>query len=151
MSAELEAGRELDALVVERLGLPLEPPCPRYHSVDEAEYDSQLGWDGWCYTCGKMIADVEPQAKRYSTDIAAAWEVVEKLMGANDVEVYRLHSIPPEPTEWACRIGNAIDGPCEFASADTAPLAICRAAIRATALKPDSVAPEPSPTTRDGE
>jgi len=64
-------GRALDALIAERFELPLEVPCARYHSTDEAEYEPGHGWSGWCYTCSSAINAVPPEAQRYSTDPAA--------------------------------------------------------------------------------
>jgi hypothetical protein len=70
--------RERDALVAERLGLPLEPPCGYYHRVDDAEY-SDGRWSGWCYDCGSPIADVAPKPRHYTTDPAAARLVEDEI------------------------------------------------------------------------
>ena len=81
----MEAGRELDALVAEKvMGLSKDdwdPPCFWQHSTDDCEKDSVIGWMGWCYNCGTMVAEVGVEPRYYSTDIAAAWEVLEKLHG----------------------------------------------------------------------
>lgn len=63
---------DLNRLVADErvMNAPLEPPCPRYHSTDSAEYDSSDGWSGWCYTCGCSISEVTPEPPRYCTDPA---------------------------------------------------------------------------------
>jgi hypothetical protein len=69
---------------------------------------------------------------KFSTDIQAAWEVVEKL--ANEPFAWHIESINLEGgrvTWWACLWGDVPDGSiAEYsAKADTVPLAICRAAL----------------------
>ena len=61
----------------------------------------------------------------YSTDIAAAWLIVEKMRNPD----FRLS----KDGDWACCFGGTISY-CGFA--DTAPLAICRAAMAALETKP---------------
>lgn len=119
----LKAGRELDALVAEKImGLGPErwdPPCFWYHTTDDAEPRS-----GWCYTCSKAICEVPGEPRRYSTSISDAWLVVEKMAA--------------HPTNWYFMVGpdgylTAENGGSGFdICADTAPLAICLAALRAT-------------------
>jgi len=120
----MPAGRELDALVAERLGLPLEPPCPRYHDTDSAQYDEGYGWSGWCYSCGEVISAVAPEPLHYSTDIAAAWLVVERI------------TEPPRTVEEAGRAANTQfcywwrnADLCVHTASEAAAL-ICRAALR---------------------
>jgi len=108
----LPAGRELDALVVEKvMGY-------RHHPW------TQTIPEHWCRlptgeTC--LFADLP----HYSTSIAAAWEVVERLP-------YRLVRIVREGGSWYCTVGDELNYPM-FAPirADTAPLAICRTALKA--------------------
>lgn len=99
----MEAGRELDALIAEKvMGFPLEiirgapyPECPRH----------------------------------YSTDIAAAWEVVEKDDGwGHDWRVKRWVS---SSKPYSCTAERTADGQNFYAEAETAPLAICLAALKA--------------------
>lgn len=60
----------------------------------------------------------------YSTDISAAWEVVEKLCNETGCDIVKVCKRDPELFgEWSCNFGRG----CE-AFGDTAPLAICRAA-----------------------
>ena len=136
---EMPAGQELDALVAKRvMGLPPEkwyPPCGLYHQTDDAEFDKGYGWSGWCYTCGTSIKDVPSLPPCYSTNIAAAWQVLEKMYAqtphAKVLRIWkwdafqdgRVHHRGP----WACQYGEGH----HFEYGDTAPLAISRAALRA--------------------
>jgi len=67
----------------------------------------------------------------YSTDIAAAWEVVEKLSnGKEDGRMMVWHFNRQMSGAWVIPMSWAdLKG---YIIADTAPLAICRAAIKAT-------------------
>ena len=94
----------------------------------EAQYEEGVtrdGTDGWsgffCPACGTSASSYgkEPCARRYSTDISAAWEVVEKLERDYAVTI-RTWGI------WEV----FVDTVC-YGTADTAPLAICRAALKA--------------------
>jgi hypothetical protein len=144
MSKTREAGPDLDAQVAEAFGLPLEPPCPRYHSTDEACYDSTDGvWYGWCYTCGRPISEVEPRARRYSVEIGAAWDVVEAMRGRwaeqenakwGEPDVWQFHDFADEGWRasviWLHHDGAIVE---VDEIAPTLPLAICRAALAALA------------------
>lgn len=141
MSREQEAGRELDALVAEKvMGLPPSawpPPCIRHHRTDDAEWDSgsqEAG--GWCYTCNTMISSVDREPPAYSTDISAAWEVVEKLKERHGVKVMGGPDDEGGCEIWCCDITAYGYRPFQDHSwsdaAATAPLAICRAALQAT-------------------
>jgi|SRR3990170_898451 len=106
----MPAGRELDVLIAEK--------------VME-----------WKYISGARIRDGF-DTPRFSTDISAAWEVVEKF---DYLYLFRLdHPIE----DYAGRIGRweaklvfkekrGVDKRFYYALADTAPLAICRAALKA--------------------
>lgn len=120
MTPEMQAGRELDALVAEKImgydvkWLPtaLSDSQPHYANSDEGS--------GWLY------------CRHYSTDIAAAWLVVERMQCIDDrgwwPQVTWLQdfdgvnkwqaSMHAPPRVWS-------------AMADTAPLAICLAALAA--------------------
>lgn len=104
----MKAGRELDALIAEKvMGLdgPQYPDCP---------------------TCGSANYCRETPYLPYSTEIAAAWEVVEKL---KTPDVYlEVLSHKGEP-HWVCRIIGGKDP--IGAGAETAPHAICLAALKA--------------------
>jgi hypothetical protein len=105
---ELQAGPEMDRAIVERL-MAKEPPGPLVDFVRTEE----------------GLKAVYPN---YSTDIGAAWLVVEKMRE-------QTHFINVEWTDskWYCRIIWPPFGEWHQIanSADTAPLAICRAALAA--------------------
>ena len=109
---EVTAGRELDALVAEKV---MECHLIRFiNGLGNLDIrcgcspDQHNEQDGAC--CG-FLCD-------YSTSIDAAWEMVEKLAGTFRLE-YEKYS------GWNCELGL---GSCH---ADTAPLAICLAALQA--------------------
>ena len=112
--AEMEAGRELDALVAEKV-------MKNKHSNPETF--------GRCPTCGYDA--FYPDLPRYSTDIAAAWEVVEKMADTPG----------PNGDHWGFMLDyNGVDCVAAFGhwedweakgAADTAPHAICLAALAA--------------------
>lgn len=116
---QLQAGRELDIMIAERLM-------------------GQI-WRG-----GNPIAGYEgkwPWPYPYSTDIKAAWEMVEKM---NPVHPLILTFRPTEKDWWVMLPdesrhpkGQRGHGPNCFvqAFADTAPLAICRAALKTMEVK----------------
>jgi hypothetical protein len=113
---KMEAGRELDLLIaVKVMGGRL---------------------DGDSYTDGSRCWPVPP----YSTDLAAAWKVWEKFQHQSK----RLHYVFPDNAEeghyevlWShgpqsSRSGMSLNRKGEvWAEGETAPLAICRAALRA--------------------
>ena len=81
------------------------------------------------YVCGPYCTD---NHVRYSTDIAAAWEVVEKLR--NDGRFLQLDSLGFDGEQWRCFFALTEIEEEKFpwvGEADTAPLAICRAALKA--------------------
>jgi hypothetical protein len=102
----MEAGREMDALVAEKV----------------------MGYE--------RVPDIKPYGfgdawlQHYSTDIAAAWQVVGKLEN-NDFWWEASNVVPnsdPIVYEWKFVTVGRQGEACEF----TAPLAICRAALLAT-------------------
>ena len=118
MESPMNAGRDLDALVAERvmgwvhhpeqiLGMP---------PSTQAEF--------WTYMSGESRHHV-PAIPSYSTSLAAAWEVVEKFRG---FEIIRIMD------QYVVHIPASIlkdDYLVEGIVADTAPLAICLAALKA--------------------
>ena len=107
----MEAGRELDALVAEKVmgWKDVNTAWPSYGSPPESP-------DGW------------REIPAFSTDIAAAWEVVEKLSGPNVVDDFRLAYWGGC---WRAEFQSMIFQYCE---APTAPQAICLAALRVLGL-----------------
>ena len=123
--AEMEAGRELDALVAERvMGLSVQwdyGRVPFYWHPATLAHGLEIGPDG--------LSAVRRPIKPYSTDISAAWLVVEKLRA--DGFYPEIHALTDG--DWRCEIrasGEPID---VWEDAPTAPLAICRAALAAIA------------------
>lgn len=116
----MKAGRELDALVAEKvMG---ESWC---QLMKDGEATSETG-PRKCL-CGAIGYPYEHH-RPYSTDIAAAWEVVEKIGLFTDKQLVLAHDgqnwiICEEVTPAGCQM--------ILASADTAPLAICLAALNA--------------------
>lgn len=119
----MPAGREMDALIGEKvMGL-----CAHDWKLVPHEDD-----DGVCRICQKCHLEFWGLCPplygchygSYSTDISAAWEVVEKL---------RMFVLPFGKTDWCSTNIRNYRGAFEnIAVADTAPLAICRAALLAT-------------------
>ena len=118
----MDAGRELDALVAEKV-MGCDPVKGMYYCTDPNHPNK----------CGEGIA-------HYSTDISAAWEVVEKLQNdgiafgmwwdAHELDKrFRVESYPGcGENTWAYR-GHNKHKPFEI-ECDTAPHAICLAALK---------------------
>jgi len=128
-SMKLEAGEELDALVAENvmgwLRIPSElngqqkivvPPDGNPHPMD------------WWW--GRSVYGLVP---KYSTDIAAAWEVVERLE-RDGIFLWKLGREDHLPN-WHVSMGRN-HGPDIESEGPTAPLAICRAALAAIGRTP---------------
>jgi hypothetical protein len=96
------AGRQMDALIAEKvMGLSV---CMQHspQSTFHPEY---------CFDCKK------PFPKDYSTDISAAWQIVQDKFH-NAMMLNNVHGI------WHCYLPHRAEGKSKFA-----PLAICRAAL----------------------
>lgn len=133
----LPAGEALDALVAERvMHLPPEQWRSRCyverHSFDNYEFD---GTDehGWCYTCRECVGAVGGKVPpRFSTDIAAAWTVVEHLTASTGGLIgygFQLTDCRPG-LGWLADFQAPTRG--NRGPGETAPLAICRAALLTT-------------------
>ena len=104
---ELEAGAELDALVAEKV--------MGWRRVDSHD-------DPTLYIWRTLRGDVSPHYWKPSTDMTAAWQVVERI----ELLKYRtLEYIPRDGGWWIDDNHNHAVQVC----APTAPLAICRAAL----------------------
>ena len=132
---EMQAGRELDALIAEKV-----MKLPGVRKGDAKRYHAGTGYahlespnEYYCdpqedYSSGRIL--------RYSTDIAAAWQVVEMFHPKDGIEtrcpkavfyVTGLHD-GTYRVDLTLRAGdNKNFGAC----ADTVQLAICRAALKA--------------------
>jgi hypothetical protein len=104
----MQAGREMDALVAENI-FKLDAAC-------------------WIHGC-EITAHRIPE---YSTDIAAAWLVVEKLRQQG----FRIMVSTDDELEWGAYFEDRrhSSGSSEH---DSAPLAICRAALKAVSRQQD--------------
>ena len=90
-----------------------------------------MGWEPWMLPVG-LKRDGVSYPWCPSTDIVAAWEVVEKLSGGHHIVLERFSY------GWRCDIsalsaGKGTGG-CRTARAHTAPHAICLAALKAVNL-----------------
>lgn len=114
---KMEAGREMDQLIYDQI-----------FRKAYFEHYTHMVPDGFDFL----------NIPNYSTDISSAWDVVEKLIEDNfDLEgVEKMHRL--EYRKWVCEFGYGKNyqhqdtGWKAFATADTAPLAICRAALLTT-------------------
>ena len=120
----MQAGRELDALVAEKvMGLNIRYPTdgnvprePFYWAKDDDGYEEP-------FAC-----------PHYSTDISAAWEVVEKLMGSGAMFGFVLSVLDDRHTTavFSETAGHGYRGISE-----EAPHAICLAALKAMGVEED--------------
>ncbi len=134
MSGTLEAGRELDALVAEKvMGFGFDvvsgPTWSERRTYDS--YDRLLvctSADGRTVYSNDLL--------RYSMDVAAAFLVVDRWRKRGDG--FQLDSLGFRGEEWRCGFMDASNGGMEihFAEAATAPLAICKAALAAVSVSP---------------
>lgn len=130
----MEPGRDLDALVAEKVvGLDLSPREgghvwgeKHHHDLHYLRLCQNEGcneqWMECCDPDNPPSGPCVPWMSRYSTDIEAAWQVVEKLM-------FQYHDInlryEPDFDVWICKTTTS------KAQGDTAPEAICLAALEA--------------------
>ena len=153
--AELRAGRELDALVEEKIfGRKIiavdwpcgyDPECGCYEAaLSLAPEDTEHGWfteRGPVFQCWpddpKNHRIVEPVPFR-STDIAAAWQVVEKMLATplDDGDhplavVVRIEATGIGESRAVCIIETGVVNEDIEAYGDTAPEAISLAALKA--------------------
>ena len=126
----MEPGRELDAVVSGLIGLdPSDWPWECYvekHSTDEGV---------WCYCCVMNVREGDRVPPPYSTDIAAAWEMVVEKMRAKGYE----WSLETDGEEWYAGLFGPRGPELELlasATASTAPHAICLAALKAVGQTP---------------
>ena len=137
MAKEMTAGRECDALVAEKvMGYTLSelslPAYPKYKLFD--------------IESGEFSGYVK-EVPHYSTDIAAAWEVVKRMPIPFKLEKCWEKAYQIGPEGWsACW---STDADCEGCNensrctngddawAETAPLAICRCALKVMEVSTD--------------
>jgi len=108
---EMPAGQEMDALVAEKV----------------------MGVK--CYCPPKEDCLCHSWSPAYSTDIAAAWGVVEYIRTATRAVNVRTLFASTGPDRYDCGIYDEVPGLDIWVEADTAPLAICRAALHAVGVE----------------
>ena len=142
----MEAGRELDALVAEKvMGWRKEYmfPAERVRGEDLPDRGALVWRESGQKSYKWLVEDRDcwipeecPEDGFHpSTDIAAAWLVVERLAQEWDVEIYRFQSMAINSAYWVCKFGELVDyEPTYFAQALSAPHAICLAALKAVGV-----------------
>lgn len=117
--------REIDRLVAEKVMGWKPQPFP-----EESTNDWGSGWDKieWPWTRKSDCAEDAIEAYFPTEDIAAAWEVVEKLTRECSLTFWSLK----ENGGWA---GEARGDGLHEANADTMPLLICDLALRAKGVE----------------
>jgi hypothetical protein len=122
----LSPGRELDALIAEKvMGLKPKFQVPQLYlnQLYLTQFDTLEQVEQFRITPG-FAEQIEP--KRYSTDISAAWEVVQKL-GNAEIRTYFIS----EPKFVEVGIYNKSEKEWHYELGETAPHAICLAALKA--------------------
>lgn len=114
MNDGMEAGRELDMLVSKEI-MGANYPRLTQETIETFGYERSYDGGGWNIN----VPD-------YSTDISAAWEVVEKCSHMSMEKT--VHDDGGITFYCEVSINNCM---IQWADADTAPLAICRAALAA--------------------
>lgn len=136
--SDLPAGRELDREIAERVfdgygeshGLRYKMTLCEYEATGRIENRGGTVSD-FCRKCGEPCG-YHDGFPHYSTDIAAAWLVVEKMRTRSRFLHLMEHgSVVEGPPLWRCQFIGDDDGPSDCEFADTAPLAICLAALKA--------------------
>lgn len=110
-----KSGRELDARVAEVMGIRVQKD-----QVTRGVWSENKPDDPWEY----FIEDLNNRILHYSTDIAAAWEVLERF---DNFEISTMKLVEPHCYE----VQVLKDGKWFKAHAETFPLAVCRAALKA--------------------
>lgn len=119
---DMPAGREMDALVAEKV-MGLVPCRAESHTEGHPLYMPRP-----CHAQPDS-PDMGGETAMYSTSISDAWEVVEKMKKPNTrIEI----QMPFGDHHWICWISDIKIGIIGGAGADSAPLAICRAALKAS-------------------
>lgn len=123
-----------------RLPVGISPDCGNREIFDSVGmFDAELDW---CYLPkydhdekGDDFCRVVPA---YSSDIAAAWEVVEKLCAMPGCRGVEVENAATQCGSWGCAVWwkdevTFVLVPAYQTLSPTAPLAICRAALKAVA------------------
>lgn len=132
---DMPAGREMDALIAEKV-IRWEVFYGEYKGYELLDDEIAQG-----YPPEEEVDGVPFEIPNYSTDIAAAWEVVEQMRNTpckdGDHYCFELFATNKWAAVFKHHLGEMVpeEGFKDFeyfmATAETAPLAICRAALKA--------------------
>jgi hypothetical protein len=135
---KMEAGREMDALIAENLFgwqysekwgqlIPAGQPDEVWSEYRWSEEDRTFARYPDGMLPGVSYRGDKPTIENYSTDMKAAWEVVERMQANRNVLSLTYLVDTNQKMVWQAefRLGSFV------AWADTAPLAICRASLLA--------------------
>lgn len=126
----VKASRELDTEVAKKVMAQLEPEGD-IHTMGLGMWP---GSETWLWGISTAKWEWYYRGPAYSTDISATWKVVEKMRKQVSLEV-AFELFVNESGWWEARFGME-----DFVCADTAPLAICLAALKAVAVEMEDVA-----------
>lgn len=133
MSEQLPPGRELDALVAQKvMGLDVQKDQVTKTGGIFAKKESDDPWEYFLGASGELVPP-------YSTDQSAAWSVVEHLRKTHWRDCFALYSPSDECDKWFARFDkkwHGYGGGIEVYDANygvSAPHAICQAALEVVA------------------
>ena len=131
----MEAGREMDALVAEKvMGLPKVSSLNKDSRCPITGGEMRMGIDrAWCFDCSTWHYGPH---KEYSADISAAWEVVEKMQWKGFIWSMNYRNPAMSDLKYMPYVGfwHYTDGKLDkqgYSDALELPLAVCRAALKA--------------------
>lgn len=140
----MQAGRELDALIAEKvMGFERDKINSKY--FHKKELDTVLN-EPWVRTCVLSLGDADFRDKttleqaftgvnvipHYSNSIDAAWEVVGKVLSHED-RGYSFDLATRGDGSWECQFYYPYDSVTEYGG--TAPEAICKAALKSVGVE----------------
>ena len=126
---EMQAGPDLDALVAEKVMGWTEVVSDGLYCWRDIEADEGTGkFARQENVAGYPVEDIE--AWSASTDIAAAWQAIIKIKESHQV-CFALEDYQFDGKHWQALFKGKFDEKLYYAFADTAYLAICRAALKA--------------------
>lgn len=140
----MKPGRELDALVAEKvMGLAKAVEDEKEFNRLVSKSDGNLTVE--TIKAAKIRLDYEPHMghmfggfsfyPKYSTDIAAAWEVIEHIQKTQIRNVFSLFSPTDESNSWFAVFekkwhGHSLENFYDWPNGESAPHAICLSALR---------------------
>ena len=128
---QMEAGRALDVLIAEKvMGMALPDWTPTHGEVSSSHSSSlRSRWHLWPWEIRYWGTEkpIQWEPRRYSSDIAEAWRVLEKLKGGS----FPMVSVNCGEPGWWVVLYPATGSFTETDYHETAPLAICLAALDA--------------------